>query len=96
MKNIFYASLLVFSLNSCDKGECDGAVTGTVRNYTGLDGCGYVIELSNGDKLEPINLSEFSEFAVDNKRVRLTYEEVGAASVCMVGKMVNIKCIESR
>ena len=44
---------------------CVGCVDGlrpgnaTLRDYTGLDGCGWVIEADEGAVLEPLNLGEF-------------------------------------
>ncbi len=86
-------------------------VSATVRDLTGLDGCGFVFELSDGTRLEPIRLfycgtpplpKEVTEDPmfdfqfVDGKKVRLDYEDMAPqyASICMVGKMVKITCVE--
>jgi hypothetical protein len=49
------ASFIFFS---CDDGPtivpCDKGVFATVRDLTGLDGCGFVFELADGTRLEPI------------------------------------------
>ncbi len=90
--------------------SCDNGVLATVRDLTGLDGCGFVFELTDGTRLEPMRLmycgtsplpKEVTEDPlydfqfVDGKQVRLGYEEIqDAASICMVGKIVRITCIE--
>jgi hypothetical protein len=90
--------------------SCDQGVMATVKDLTGLDGCGFVFELNDGTRLEPIRLMYCGtpplpkevtkdplydfEF-VDGKQVRMGYEEINdAASICMVGKIVRITCIE--
>ncbi len=91
-------------------GACDNGVLATIKDLTGLDGCGFVFELADGSRLEPKRLfycgtpplpKEVTEdplhtfeFA-DGKKVRIVYEEIqDAMSICMVGKIVKITCIE--
>ncbi len=90
--------------------SCDNGVLATVKDLTGLDGCGFVFELADGTRLEPMRLmfcgtnplpQEVTEDPlydfqfVDGKQVRIGYEEINdAASICMVGKIVRITCIE--
>ncbi|MBN1416918.1 MAG: PKD domain-containing protein [Bacteroidales bacterium] len=67
--------------------------TGTVRDYTGLDGCHYIIELDSGPKLEPVHVPDSFEF-YDGQRVILGYEPLlDVASICMVGIPAYITCI---
>lgn len=89
---------------------CDTGEIATVRDLTGLDGCGFVFELNDGTRLEPMRLmfcgtpplpEEVTEDPlydfqfVDGKQVRIGYEEIqDVASICMVGKIVRITCIE--
>ena len=79
----------------------------TVRDLTGFDGCGFVFELEDGTRLEPVRnmycgtepftppvddpLYNF-EF-VDGKKVTIAYELVNAPSICMVGPSVKITCL---
>ena len=71
----------------------DSLLKGTVKDYTGMDGCGYVIELDNGSKLEPVKVDNTFTFA-DKQRVALSYKELkDLASICMVGKMAEITSI---
>ena len=66
---------------------------GTVYDYTGLDGCGYIIELDNGIKLEPVKFLNQIELR-DSMRVKLSYSLVRVATTCMVGQTAVITCIE--
>ena len=69
-------------------------LTGTVKDYTGLDGCSYIIELDIGEKIEPVLIDTPFVFR-DNQRVKLSYRELTeGASICMVGKLAEITCIE--
>lgn len=82
----------------------------TVRDLRGLDGCGFVFELADGKRLEPQILyycgtpplpKEITEnplynfeFA-DGKQVKIGYEILkNQASICMVGEVVQIICLE--
>ncbi len=112
---IFLIALSSFTLINCDEEEllhasCDEAVFATVRDLTGLDGCGFVFELADGTKLQPemigycgtpplpkeVTENPLYDFEwLDGKQVRIGFEEVtDAASACMVGKIVRITCIE--
>lgn len=39
--------------------DCKDSHHGILRDLTGLDGCGWIIQLSDSTKLEPINLDDF-------------------------------------
>jgi hypothetical protein len=108
MKTFLSALVLAFALllMGCEEepttGKCDNAVFATVRDLTGLDGCGFVFELADGTRLEPyISVAKEGlenplynfQFA-DGKTVWITYEEkTDVAGICMVGKIVTITCI---
>lgn len=97
MKGNFFC-LFVLSLAllaSCKKSECADREKGTLKNYTGLDGCAWIIELDNGQKLEPLNLDEFIASPADGMKVRVNYiDDIEMASICMVGKIARINCLE--
>jgi hypothetical protein len=76
---------------SPDKGCSTGA---TLRNLTGLDGCKYVLELDNKERLEPAGPEWQSFTKVDGMRVTVSYSEESRVSVCMVGKTVRLHCIQ--
>lgn len=96
--------------NSIEQSEC--SVPATVRDLTSLDGCGWVFELGDGTRLEPERVVFFCgtpplpkevtedplynfEWA-DGKKVNISYQEVDAGSICMVGPVVKITCIIDR
>jgi hypothetical protein len=108
-------ALLSLMIWSCEDEQltvvtCDEGVVATIRDLTGLDGCGYVFELQDGTKLEPqilaycgtpplpkeVTDNPLYNFEMqDGKIVRIGYEEVpDMYSICMVGKSVRITCIE--
>jgi hypothetical protein len=63
--------------------------------YYKLDGCGYMLQLENGTKLEPTNLPE--EFVKENLPVWVKYShKKGGMSVCMAAPMVVITEIHLR
>lgn len=68
---------------------------GILKNLTGLDGCGWVIQLSDSTKLEPINLDDFDIELIENKPVCFRFHERSdLGSYCMVGKVVELDFIE--
>jgi hypothetical protein len=109
-----YSILLFVSLTACDPDidksvPCVEAVPATVRDLQGLDGCGFVFELNDGTRLEPLRLAfcgtpplpkEITENPlynfefVDGKHVVIGYEtQTDYGSYCMVGPVVKITCI---
>lgn len=88
----------------------DCVYNAVVEDFTGLDGCGYLFKLDNGDYLEPVwtwrcGTPPVSEDAEENplmgfqfehgKRVRIGFNETNDfGSICMKGKMVFITCVE--
>ena len=86
-------SLFLSCRNEDDALLCDEKAT--LRDFTGFDGCAYVLVLDNEEVLE-IGELEFEpdfEFS-DGLRVSVTYEEFSSASICMIGPMVRVLCIE--
>jgi len=66
----------------------------TLRDYTGLDGCGWVLE-SDGEVLEPINLESFLDDPEDGMRLEVDYDVAeNLFSICMVGPMVVLTSCE--
>ena len=78
-------------------GKCTDAQEATIIDRTGLDGCHWLLKLSDGSSLEPTNLSDFDIELVDNKLVFVSYtERTDMVSICMVGAIVDITCMEER
>jgi hypothetical protein len=83
----------------------DCAQVATVRDLTGLDGCGVVLELIDGTRLIPerrvyVQAPKpeedplyYFELKADDK-VQISYQESLALSGCMNGKIVFITCIK--
>lgn len=87
-------------LSSCAK-NVERRVEGKLRNLTGFDGCGWVIELKEKDKhgnimLQPSNLNRCNIKLVDGQDIICSYKEVNGASVCMVGTIVQITTIRKK
>jgi hypothetical protein len=75
--------------------DCKDSHHGILRNLTGLDGCGWIIQLSDSTKLEPINLDDFDIELRENKPVCFQFHErTDLGSYCMVGKVVELYFIE--
>lgn len=81
-----------------DNVYCPNGEKATLKNLTGLDGCSWVLVLENGKKLEPTNLKKFDNIKLeDGKEVIVEYETKPlAASICMVGTIVEIICISEK
>lgn len=89
--NALFRSVIVSCVGLVDN-PCN--LVGTVKDYTGLDGCGYLIELDNGTRLEPVIVHDSIKF-YDGQRVKLSYvERNDMASICMAGIIAEITCIE--
>lgn len=95
--NRYFVGVILLTLLGCSKSH-SGMVKGTIQNYTGLDGCGMVIELENGTTLEPTNLNSFqNEVSIaDEQKVWVKYHSVEGASICMVGQIVQLDALEER
>ncbi len=86
---VIFVSLMIFS--GCAHDPLDPEHdTAYLRDFNGLDGCGWVLELNNGNYLEPQNLSDFSVDLVDGNEVRIEYQLTNNASVCMTGVVVEL------
>lgn len=95
MKRIIFilsiASLIIVS--SCTKKKSD-CLEGTIKDRTGLDGCGLLIELDNGTVLEPYSIPEGKQLTA-GKRVCVRYEPMNdRASICMAGIISKITTLD--
>jgi len=89
-----FVLLLVLSCrNEDDTFLCDEKAI--LRNFTGLDGCSYVLVLDDEKVLEIGDLEVEPDFQFrDGLRVSVTYKELSSASICMVGSIVRVLCID--
>jgi hypothetical protein len=106
---IFLVTCFVFMQCNDDAPDSSCTTYATVRDLTGLDGCGFVFELEDGSTIEPILPTLFcgtplppKEITEDplygfefaeGKVVKISYKETKRASICMVGPMAEITCI---
>ena len=73
----------------------DCQVMGTIKDFKGLDGCGFMIVLEDGSRLQPVKYSSKNLEIKDGQNIRFNYEEItNQVGICMAGKMVEITCIE--
>ncbi|MBL4656533.1 MAG: hypothetical protein JKX73_00925 [Flavobacteriales bacterium] len=81
----------LFSL-SCKKGTtCLYREKGTVKSSI----CGFVIELDNGEIIQPLSGSELDIQLYEGQNVKLAYKvDLYALSLCSTGKGARIKCIK--
>jgi hypothetical protein len=115
MKSIYSIILLLsFILVSCadeevihDNEAIQCSTPAIIRNYIGIDGCGYVLELNDGSILEPVQLvvcgpppesimtleDPLSEYRIEGLKVLVDYQDFSSGSICMVGKTVKVTCI---
>ncbi len=94
MKNLLILFSFVGLVYACSTNDaCSGSVHVKMRNKTGLDGCGWVLQLNDNSYLEAQNLNEFEIEFVEGKDLHVKYEEVDGGSICMVGKIVKITCL---
>ncbi len=83
------------TINISTEFACGELVQGTLKNLTGLDGCGFVIDLENGSRLEPESFPTGFD-PQDGEQVKFSYTALDQASICMTGQPVKIHCIYSQ
>lgn len=66
----------------------------TVKDYKDLDGCTWLLELENGEKLQPMNLSDILH--TNNLKVWIKYSVTNEMTVCMAGKTVKLSDVKIR
>ena len=111
MKYLGFVFVLV-ALLRCDTTEVivcfpmECSTLATVKDLSGLDGCGLLFELEDGTRLEPERRvyvqppgqEEDPLYYFDlkaNQKVQISYQYSNAASACMAGDMVFITCIKN-
>lgn len=114
MKKLIAIIFLVGIFAQCDTVVCslECQVPATVRDLTGLDGCGFVFELEDGSRLIPwgsigycgtgplpeevTNNPLYNFEFVDGKEVLIGYVPVEGSTICMSGELVEITCLTER
>jgi len=87
---------LVILVGCAKSTSCHNALQGRIKNLTGLDGCGWVIE-AEGKTFEPLNLNDFETTLIkNNQKIYFTYQPSPAGSICMVGETIQLTCVKKR
>jgi len=87
---IFIPFLLFYS---CNQNDCNWE-KGKLKDYSGLDCCTWVIELNNGEFLEPVNIESFNINLKNNNKICVKYLVLNNVhSCCMFGQIVEIEDI---
>ena len=77
--------------------NCENGIEATLKKLE-LDGCNWVIDLPNGERLEPINILEFIDADVlslsKESNIKIEYHLVKSATVCMAGQPIVLTCLE--
>jgi hypothetical protein len=93
---IILFAVIYLAETGCTKKTNDNTAcsAGTVVDFTGLDGCGLLITLDNGQNLEPYQLPPGTRLEA-GKKVCVKYEELtDRASICMAGMIVKITSLK--
>jgi len=79
--------LLAISCNEKSNEITSSQYSGVVKDYSELDGCGYIIELENGDKINPVIINNANIELQEGDSVEIIYEIIDSiASICMIGE----------
>ena len=70
-------------------------IKGIVKDFSGLDGCTFLIELENGERWLPVAVNDESFQLRDDQAILFGYQEAtDMVSICMAeSKMIEITCI---
>lgn len=74
--------------------QCENSVAGVLVDKSGLDGCSMVIKIGDNEYLEPANLASFIKTPREGMQIVFSYDEPDFASICMVGTVIRITCME--
>lgn len=97
MRKLIFPALCLLFIASCKKSDCEDAIKATFVDKTGLDGCGMVIEIDDDEYLEPTNLDELDITPKDGMKIWVSYSaDTSSSSICMIGDIVEVECIEER
>ena len=73
----------------------EGYTKGWIRDKTGLDGCGFSIQLEDSSFFQPSVLED--SFKENNKKIWFKYSiKKGGVSACMSGKLIDVIAMVDR
>lgn len=94
MKKMLYSLALVLPLAfiGCEQDDdCNMMDRGTIVDYTGFDGCGFVIVMEDSSVYEVANWQDVNVIPKDRMDICFDYDvEDFWASICMVGQMISL------
>ena len=114
MKKLIAIIFLASIFSQCDEVVCslECQVPATVRDLTGLDGCGFVFELEDGSRLIPwwsigycgngpvpdevTNDPLYNFEFINGKEVLIGYMPAEGSTTCMSGENVRITCLTEK
>ena len=91
--------LFIILISSCEKENTLLKGTGILKNLTGFDGCGWVIQTDQSGTtktFEPINLSDFDVVLTEGKKVDFFYYKTTSGSICMVGDVIKLTSLRNK
>lgn len=92
-KYILFILSAFMSCHSQKAEECEDGEWLTLKDFSGLDGCTWMLVREDNSSLEPINLAEFISKPGEGDIYRVEYKErTDLASICLKGKIVQITC----
>ncbi len=100
--SLLLATTTIFYFTACcDKDPvdpndpCETPELATIKDKTGLDGCGLVLEMVADDKIvEPVGTDLKAKGFKEGDLVLVGLHPVKALSICMMGETAEIVCIE--
>ena len=93
IKYLLFSVMVICSCNSNNNSGCENGELVTLQDFTGLDGCSWMLVKKDNSSLEPINLTEFISQPMEGDTYEVTYEvRTDLASICLVGTIVKITC----
>ncbi len=93
MKRIISILLFGILLAGCGKQVFSKKDSGILRDMTGLDGCGWIIE-AGSEKYNPGDISAFDITPEEGMKVRFKYRTLTGASTCMNGQLVELTLLK--
>lgn len=93
MKTAVFLISFLLLLSCGNEDSCKKSIHVKLKNLTGLDGCGWVLQKDDGSYLEAQNIGEFEIEFVEGKDLHVSYDTVDGGSICMVGEIVKITCL---
>jgi hypothetical protein len=96
-KYFFFAIILFMACNTSRNVDCRDGTIFTLKDFSGLDGCTWILENSNGDRLEAVNLNDYLDDFKAGDQYVINYQEApDMASICMAGTLVKITCLKRK